>query len=274
MGSPWTRCASSFRGRASDATDAAFKGVNALTAAYRFADAIEGQSWPPESVVNHVLLDGGTIPSIVPEQATQWFFIHARDRAAVAALRERIDAIAEETARTTGTELEVQVLSSASEWLINRELGGVLDRHLQEDSAIVYTADEFALAQALRTDFSPEGDDAFFNRVIPPQYTDEPVLISDDTAEASWITPRGGFLIACFPADVPSHSWQWAAVGELELRSQRDAPCRTHAHVDGDRASDERTDARVDQEGVRRGDARQVVCIAAAGGTGWVRSTI
>jgi aminobenzoyl-glutamate utilization protein B len=200
-----------FEGLASDATDAASKGINALTAAYRFADAVERQSWPADAVVNHVLLEGGTIPSIVPELATQWFFIHAPDRDGVRALRARIDALANEAADASGTALEIQVLSSASEWLINRELGNVLDRYLREDEPPTYTADEVGLANELRRAFSPAGDDAFFEDVIPPAYTDEPVLISDDTAEASWVTPRGGFLVACFPAGVPSHSWQWAS---------------------------------------------------------------
>lgn len=200
-----------FRGLASDATDAASKGVNALTAAYQFAQAVDGESWPANAVINHVLLEGGTIPSIVPERATQWFFIHGRDRATVEELRASVEKLARDTALASGTDLEVQTLSSASEWLINQEIGDLLDRYLREDEAITYTDDELALARELQRDFSPDGDDIFFHSVIPPAYTDEPVLISDDTAEASWITPRGGFLVACFPNGVPSHSWQWAA---------------------------------------------------------------
>ncbi len=208
-----------FRGRASDATDAASKGVNALTAAYRFADAVARQSWPSHAVVNHVLVEGGTIPSIVPERATQWFFIHARDRETVDKLRGTIETLARDTADASGTDLEVQILSSTHAWLINRELGNLLDRYLQEDEPISYTDDELELARALRTEFVASnkdedghgGNDTFFTAVLPPAYTDEPVMISDDTAEASWVTPRGGFLVACFPAGVPSHSWQWAS---------------------------------------------------------------
>ncbi|GMR24160.1 MAG: M20 family metallopeptidase [Acidobacteriota bacterium] len=203
-----------FRGRASDATDAATKGVNALTAAYRFADAVAGQSWPPYTVVNHVLIEGGTIPSIVPERATQWFFVHAPDRETVDELRGRLETLA----RDTDVGVEVQILSSTRAWLINRELGNLLDRYLQEDDPIAYTDDEVALARALQTEFAAsdgkgegESNDAFFTAVLPPVYTDEPVMISDDTAEAGWVTPRGGFLVACFPAGVPSHSWQWAS---------------------------------------------------------------
>jgi aminobenzoyl-glutamate utilization protein B len=200
-----------FHGRASDATDAADKGVNALSAAYQLAGALDSESWPADAVVNHVLLEGGTIPSIVPERATQWLFIHGGDRESVAALRTRIDALAESIARASGTRLEIQLLSSASEWLINRELGNLLHRSLVESEPISYTRDEVAFANQLRREFDATGAEALLTSVYPPAYTDEPVPISDDTAEASWVTPRGGFLVACFPADVPSHSWQWAS---------------------------------------------------------------
>jgi len=140
-----------FRGRASDATDAAAKGVNALTAAYRLADAVDGQQWPPHTVVNHVLLEGGTIPSIVPERATQWFFVHGRNRENVEALREKIHSLARDAAEATETEVELQILSSTRDWLINRELGNLLHRYLEEDESTPYTEDEIALANELRT---------------------------------------------------------------------------------------------------------------------------
>lgn len=200
-----------FRGRASDATDAAAKGVNALTAAYRLADAVDEQEWPPHAVVNHVLLEGGTIPSIVPERATQWFFLHGRNREMVEGLRENIHSLARDAADATGAEVELQILSSTRDWLINRELGNLLHRYLEEAESTPYTEDEIALANELRTSFEPNDTDAFFTTVLPPAYTGDPVPISDDTADASWVTPRGGFLVSCFPAGTPSHSWQWAS---------------------------------------------------------------
>jgi aminobenzoyl-glutamate utilization protein B len=71
-----------FHGLASDATDAAAKGINALAAAYQLSTAAEREKalWPEDAVLNHVLVEGGTIPSIVPERAVLWFFLHARDR--------------------------------------------------------------------------------------------------------------------------------------------------------------------------------------------------
>jgi aminobenzoyl-glutamate utilization protein B len=165
-----------FRGRASDATDAPEKGRNALTAAYTLASRA-GSGWPPGSVVNHVLLEGGELPSVVPERATLWYFLHARDRSQVESIRERMASLAEESARATGTDVEEQFLSSTGSWLINRTLAELLQRNL--------------------------GDS------LPLSFNDEPVPISDDTAEASWVAPRGGFLVQAFAAGTASHTREW-----------------------------------------------------------------
>jgi aminobenzoyl-glutamate utilization protein B len=165
-----------FHGRASDATDAKEKGRNALDAAYELSRRA-GSGWPQASVVNHVLLEGGELPSVVPERATIWYFLHGRDRGDVDVMRGRMASFARDSARATSTEVEEQLLSSTGPWLINRTLAELLQRNL---------------------------DDA-----LPLSFSDEPVPISDDTAEASWVTPRGGFLVQAFTSGTASHTREW-----------------------------------------------------------------
>jgi aminobenzoyl-glutamate utilization protein B len=173
-----------FRGLASDATDAPGKGRNAVSAAYELSRRASSD-WPAGAVVNHVLLEGGEIPSVVPERATIWYFLHGRDRAQVDSIRGRMAALAEESAKETGTKVEEQVLSSTGPWLINRTLAERLQRNLGES--------------------------------LPLSFSDEPVPISDDTAEASWVAPRAGFLVQAFPSGTPSHSRAWSETGTSEL---------------------------------------------------------
>ncbi len=202
-----------FHGLASDATDAADKGINALTAAYELSAAAERERalWPEDAVLNHLLVEGGTIPSIVPERAVLWFFLHARDRDAVHTLRARLHELAEETSQKTGARVEMQILSSTRHWLINKSVAELLHEYLEEETTPESTQSERELADAMRVAFDAKGEPRFFEGTLSPVYSDERVLISDDTAEASWIAPRGGFLVACFPLGVPSHTWQWTA---------------------------------------------------------------
>jgi aminobenzoyl-glutamate utilization protein B len=173
-----------FHGRASDATDAKDKGRNALDAAYALASRARS-GWPEGAVVNQVLLEGGEIPSVVPERATAWYFLHGRDRVEVESLRGRMATLARESATSTGTEVEEQLLSSAGPWLINRALAELLQRNLGE--------------------------------ALPLSFSDQPVSISDDTAEASWVAPRGGFLVQSFAEGTASHSREWSETATSDL---------------------------------------------------------
>jgi aminobenzoyl-glutamate utilization protein B len=173
-----------FEGLASDATDARDRGRSALEAAYELQSRSRS-GWPEGAVVNHVLLEGGDVPSVVPERATAWFFLHGRDRFQVDSLRFRMTSLALESAKTTGTDVEEQILSSTGSWLINRALAELIAGNL-------------------------EG-------AIPLSFSDEPVAISDDTAEASWVTARGGFLVQAFAEGTPSHSREWADTGTSPL---------------------------------------------------------
>jgi aminobenzoyl-glutamate utilization protein B len=173
-----------FHGRASDATDAKDQGRNALDAVYDLASRAR-TGWPDGAVVNHVVLEGGDLPSVVPERATAWYFLHGRDRAEVDALRARMASLANESASGTGTVVEEQLLSSTGSWLINRALAVLLQKNL--------------------------GDS------LPLSFAEEPVPISDDTAEASWVVPRGGFLVQAFAAGTPSHSREWNESASSDL---------------------------------------------------------
>lgn len=173
-----------FHGRASDATDAKDKGRNALDAAYELASRAR-TGWPGGAVVNHVILEGGELPSVVPERATTWYFLHGRDRAVVESLRGRMASLARASATLTGTEVEEQLLSSTGPWLINRALAELLQRNLVD--------------------------------ALPLSFSDEPVPISDDTAEASWVAPRGGFLVQAFAEGTASHSREWNETATSDL---------------------------------------------------------
>jgi aminobenzoyl-glutamate utilization protein B len=173
-----------FRGRASDATDAKDKGRNALDGAYRLA-SLARSGWPEGAIVNHVILEGGDLPSVVPERSTTWYFLHGRDRTEVESLRGRMASLAQDSATATGTAVEEQLLSSTGPWLINRALAELLRRNL--------------------------GD------AVPLSFSAEPVPISDDTAEASWVAPRGGFLVQSFAEGTASHSREWRETATSDL---------------------------------------------------------
>lgn len=217
-----------FKGLASDATDAAHLGRNALSAVEDFTSKIRElkRDFPQHTVVNHVVTEGGRIPSVVPERAEAWYFIHARDRETVSAVTAMITERAERAARKSETALEVQFLSGANEWLINGELANLLHNNLAAATEPKYSESELGHAKRLQLSFNQHGKQPMFRGVLPSAMGSEPVHISDDTADASWIIPRGGFLVACFPEGVASHTWQWTSAAKSSVAHR--GPCALH----------------------------------------------
>lgn len=202
-----------FTGRPSDGTDASKRGINALTGVERLVHDVAQMRVPDGAVVNHVVSRGGDIPSVVPESAEVWYFVHAAELDVVRTLCGRIEAAARGVAAATGARLEVQLLSTSRHWLINERLATLLHRELDRDPAISYSTAERSLAVEMQRSFGQPERQPFVEGVLPLDIRDVPVPISDDTAEVSWVRPRGGFLVAAYPAGIASHTWQWTALG-------------------------------------------------------------
>ncbi len=204
-----------FAGRPSDATDARAAGRDALTALEAFNHSVhQAQAgFAKHVVVNHVVTSGGQIPSIVPERAEAWYFVHAQDLPAVDEVVRTLSDLAARSARDTGTTLDVRSLSGSHDWLINKSLASLIHATLTSTRDPELTNQEVSLARAQQASFDNKADQPVFTGVLPLNFAGDPVHISDDTAEASWIVPRGGFLVACYPAGIASHTWQWTAMG-------------------------------------------------------------
>ena len=163
--------------------------------------------------------EGGSIPSVVPEQANIWFFVHAAQTSTVEDLVSEISGEARRLADELDVALDVRRLSQASPWLINRGLAGLVDRALTDSTRepIPRSDEERTFARELQASFGPSRrarSSPGRSRSISPH---SPVPVSDDTADASWLVPRGGFLVACYPEGIASHTWQWTAAGTSDF---------------------------------------------------------
>ena len=174
-----------FTGRPSDATDASALGINALSGVEQLVHDVAQMQFPDGAVVNHVISRGGGIPSVVPEVGEAWYFVHAPNIDVVHAILERVEAAADRAADATGATLDVQLLSSTRRWRINERLASLLHRHLEGGEAVVtYTDSERVLAAEMQRSFGQLTAQPFVEGVLPLDISDEPVPISDDSAEA------------------------------------------------------------------------------------------
>lgn len=99
-----------FTGRASHQR-ASWHGRNALTAAIRFYNSVDGlrPTFRPEASIQGVIPEGGVAPNVVPDRAVVDYYIRYPDEVYLDHMTEMIINAARGAALATGTEVEVDV---------------------------------------------------------------------------------------------------------------------------------------------------------------------
>ncbi|MDP4126004.1 MAG: M20 family metallopeptidase [Bacillota bacterium] len=124
-----------FRGRAAHAVAASSFGVNALDAMINFFVGINAlkKQIPQDMKINGIIIEGGTVPNIVPERAVARFYIRARRRKDLDELREKVIRCAEGAASMVSARMTWQKFEfSYDEMHTNLSLAECFTRNLQE----------------------------------------------------------------------------------------------------------------------------------------------
>ena len=99
-----------YRGLPAHAAAMPHRGVNALDAlvlAYQSIAALRQHIQVTEKV-HGIITDGGQAPNVIPERSAGFFYVRAADRAALDALKGRVEACFRSGAEATGATLEVR----------------------------------------------------------------------------------------------------------------------------------------------------------------------
>ena len=196
----------------------------------------------PDCRVHYAILDaGGVSPNVVQAKASVLYMLRSKKVRDAVALVKRVDDIAQGAALMTGTSFERVFVDGTAELLPNFTIEKALYANLCAVGVPAYTAEERALAEALKTSCPGSGitgvngmenDPALaeavktlsangtkaINDFIPPLYsgTDHSPG-STDVGDVSWLTPTSQLEAVCWPAGVPGHSWQIVACGKSGL---------------------------------------------------------
>lgn len=122
-----------FTGKASHASAAPEKGINALDGVLATFNAIAAlrQHLPPGDRVHGVITGGGEAPNIVPAHASAWFYVRSAAPEGVKTLVRRVEDCARGAARATGTRLRVwRNPVSYAPMRVNRSLASLFRENL------------------------------------------------------------------------------------------------------------------------------------------------
>ena len=127
-------CNLHYRGKTAHAAADPWAGRNALDgllAAFQGLNALRG-AVPPDVRIHGVITDGGRVPNVIPEYAAGQFMVRAADPGTLHEVYERFCACARAGAEATGTEVEIERITTVYNTRPNPALAGLIEDHFQQ----------------------------------------------------------------------------------------------------------------------------------------------
>jgi aminobenzoyl-glutamate utilization protein B len=209
-----------FHGKPAHAAAAPERGRSAL-------DAVEAMDFmvnylrehvPQDVRIHYIITNGGAAPNIVPEFSESYYVVRHPDPRVVASVFDRVKKAAEGAALGTETTMDYEIIGGDYSILPNDVLGHVMDANLRRVGAPVWTAEETAFAEKLKTTLV--GDN------LPPVSSAKQIqkyrvngqkYSSTDSGDVSWVTPLATLNTATWVPGTAAHSWQATAASGMGI---------------------------------------------------------
>jgi aminobenzoyl-glutamate utilization protein B len=206
-----------FKGQAAHAAADPWNGRSALDGVLAFTHGVElmREHMKLSSRAHYVIVDGGDVPNVIPEQARVWIWVRDQKRTEVDALYARIRKIADGAALMTETRVDVKLEGGSWEILLNDTGAKLLDANLHWIGTPKYTREEEEFAQRIQraTNVPPVG----MERRIKSASEQQPEGGSTDVGDVSWIVPTLNLTVATAPKEAPWHAWPVVATGGMSI---------------------------------------------------------
>ena len=209
-----------FFGRSAHAAGAPWKGVSALDAVEAFATGVNllREHMPETARVHYVVTGGGDAPNVVPARASVWVFTRGEDWPEEEQVFAHVEKIVQGADLMAWGEehgdagagfraAEIQMFTGLYHYNPNDAAARALHANLALVGPPAFSEEEHDFARRLQQafDLEPRG---MHSEVTPfdPGAAPEPGG-STDVANISWVCPTIDLGLACWPRDVPAHSW-------------------------------------------------------------------
>ena len=221
-----------FKGKSSHAASTPHLGRSALDAVELMNVGVNylREHIIPEARVHYAVTNtGGVSPNVVQEKADVLYFIRAPRVAQAEEIYQRICDVARGAALMTGTQVEIDFASAASDILPNNTLEKVMHENFVALGVPQYDEKEQQFAKDIRATLSEadkkedikankelEGKD--LAHVIDPFIPSNGILPgTSDVGDVSWVVPTVQCMVACEPIGTPLHTWQIVSTGKTSI---------------------------------------------------------
>ena len=209
-----------FRGTSAHAAASPEKGRSSL-------DAVEAMNYmvnmmrehiPQDARIHYVITNGGRAPNVIPDFAELYYYVRHPDKNIVKDLFERVVKAADGAATGTETKMEYEIIGGTHDLLLNKTLGGIMQKNLESVGGVSYTTEETEFGKKIQASLgfaAPALETA--TKVTPLKTQFDAGGGSTDVGDVSYAVPTVGLYAATWIPGTPAHSWQAVAAGGTDI---------------------------------------------------------
>lgn len=209
-----------FRGISAHASSAPENGRSSL-------DAVEAMNYmvnmmrehvPQQTRIHYVITNGGRAPNVIPDFAEVYYYVRHPDKKMVKQIFDRVVKAANGAATGTETKMEYEIIGGTHDLLLNKTLGQVMQKNLEQVGGVTYTASEIEFGKKIQASLGfnvPAIETA--TRVTPLKTQPDAGGGSTDVGDVSYMVPTVGLSAATWVPGTPAHSWQAVACGGTDI---------------------------------------------------------
>jgi aminobenzoyl-glutamate utilization protein B len=169
------------------------------------------------------------------------YYIRATEMETCTQITDRVMNIARGAALMTDTKVSFEWDSAAFNILVNQTLVRAMYENLESLFPLPYRPEDYAYMKPFQETLSDEAKaksrrsfeenfpkedrialermatSSINDRLFPLHFSDDPIYISTDVGDVSWVCPVGQISVAYGPNGSPLHSWQWVATGKSHV---------------------------------------------------------
>ncbi|GKV70193.1 amidohydrolase [Sporosarcina sp. NCCP-2716] len=221
-----------FKGKSAHAADSPHLGRSALDAVELMNVGVNylREHVIPEARMHYAVTNtGGVSPNVVQDRADVLYFVRAPRVAQAEEIYQRVCDVARGAALMTGTKVEIDFASAASDILPNNTLESVMYDNFTALGVPEYDEQDYNFAKAIRAtlDEADKRKDVLANKelagkdladVIDPFIPSNGVMPgTSDVGDVSWVVPTVQALVGCEPIGTPLHTWQIVSTGKTSV---------------------------------------------------------
>lgn len=189
-----------------------WQGISAMDSAMLMAHGIEllrEHIKPgPEEAANTINYSfpesGNNIPNVVPDKATLWCVARLNSTEMAKEVLQKVNACAAGSAMSTGTELDIEILTATHNMIPNIKLSSLCEENLRFIGLPQFTEEDQKVVKALQSSMNADKKE-FKNEIVPIELGWAPVT---DASEYSWHAPIALINLAVTPSpDTGWHNW-------------------------------------------------------------------